>query len=74
MTDAERIRIVCAHVRKARKLLQKSATAKQASKLVTDVRRVLDNPELMQAMTAAPVSGAQADGKSSNRAKEKQAA
>jgi hypothetical protein len=73
VTDAERLRTVLAHVRQARKLLRKYAEPKQASKLVNDVRRVLDNPELIQAMTAARVSSAQADGKSSNRAKQEQA-
>jgi hypothetical protein len=61
MTDAERLRIVLAHVRRARKILAQYAgqrTAEEVPKraLVRKLKGVLESDDLERAMTAAPIA------------------
>jgi hypothetical protein len=61
MTDAERLRIVLAHVRRARKILAQYSsqrTAGEAPKraLVRKLKGVLESDDLERAMTAAPIA------------------
>jgi hypothetical protein len=61
MTDAERLRIVLAHVRRARKILAQYSgqpTAGDIPKraLVRKLKGVLENDDLERAMTVAPIA------------------
>ena len=60
MTDAERLRIVLAHVRRARKILaqigQRDAGEVPKRALVRKLKGVLQSDDLERAMTAAPIA------------------
>jgi hypothetical protein len=80
MTDAERLRIVLAHVRRARKILVQYSgqTVGEVPKraLVRKLKGVLESDDLERAMTAAPIarlkkSRQQADDRSRRAAKRK---
>jgi hypothetical protein len=82
VTDAERLRIVLAHVRKAQKITagfadrKAGAKPERARETIKELKRVLDSRELLRAMSVVPISKstAQADGKSRIAAKNEQAA
>jgi hypothetical protein len=81
MTDAERLRVVLAHVRRARKILaqysgQPSAGDVPKRALVRKLKGVLESDDLERAMTAAPIaklkkSSEQADGRRTRTGKRK---
>jgi hypothetical protein len=61
MTDAERLRIVLAHVRRARKILAQYSGQRDAGEvpkraLVRKLKGVLQSDDLERAMTAAPIA------------------
>ncbi len=81
MTDAERLRVVLAHVRRARKILSQYSGQRTTGEvpkraLVRKLKGVLESDDLERAMTAAPVAGLkkspeQADGRGRRTGKTK---